>query len=157
MLRKLPALLAAAFLAASTVSSPALGLEPAPAGKGSLTVEITGLRNGKGQVWILVFDQHQPKAFPGKRDKALGTAAVPIVGGKARVVFEDLPHGAYAVSVVHDENLNYKVDTNFIGIPKEGVGLSRRPKRLGMPSFDEAKVMLDSERLELEIPIFYFI
>lgn len=33
-----------------------------------------------------------------------------------QVVFADLPAGAYAVSVFHDENMNEKLDKNFVGV-----------------------------------------
>jgi len=36
--------------------------------------------------------------------------------------------GKYAVSVFHDENSNGKLDTNFLGIPREGVGASNNAK-----------------------------
>ena len=39
----------------------------------------------------------------------------------AQVTFKDLPQGSYAVSVLHDENGNGKMDKNFVGMPKEGL------------------------------------
>jgi uncharacterized protein (DUF2141 family) len=33
--------------------------------------------------------------------------------------------GDYAISVFHDENSNGKLDRNFMGMPKEGVGIKR--------------------------------
>ena len=40
------------------------------------------------------------------------------------VVFENIPPGKYAVSMFLDENGNSKMDTNFMGIPKEQYGFS---------------------------------
>ena len=39
-------------------------------------------------------------------------------------MFTDLPAGVYAVSVFHDENMNQKLDKNFVGVPKEEYGAS---------------------------------
>jgi uncharacterized protein (DUF2141 family) len=35
-------------------------------------------------------------------------------------VFDELPSGACAVAVVHDENGNGRLDKNSLGIPTEG-------------------------------------
>ena len=41
----------------------------------------------------------------------------------------NLPAGNYAVQVMHDENENNKLDTNFMGMPIEGYGFSNNPRR----------------------------
>jgi uncharacterized protein (DUF2141 family) len=52
----------------------------------------------------------------------------------------DVPPGDYAVSVIHDENGNGRLD-KFVGIPREGFGFSRNPRmRMGPPRFDECRV-----------------
>jgi uncharacterized protein (DUF2141 family) len=40
------------------------------------------------------------------------------------VVFDDLAPGIDAVGTCHDENDNGRLDTDFIGYPKEGYALS---------------------------------
>ena len=35
-----------------------------------------------------------------------------------------MKHDQYAVRFIHDENQNEKLDTNILGIPKEGFGFS---------------------------------
>lgn len=47
--------------------------------------------------------------------------------------------GQYAVFVVYDKNANGKMDKNFLGIPKEPVGMSRNPtqSKLGPPKFSD--------------------
>jgi uncharacterized protein (DUF2141 family) len=48
--------------------------------------------------------------------------------------------GTYAISAFHDENNDKKVNSNFIGIPKEGIGVSNNAKgSFGPPKFDDAK------------------
>ena len=75
---------------------------------------------------------------------------------QARCDFEDIPPGTYALAVVHDENMNGKLDTNLLGIPKEGYGFSNDAKALlGAPSFSAASFPYDGQNLELTISLNY--
>jgi len=40
------------------------------------------------------------------------------------IPFDNIPEGKYAISIFLDENGNKKMDTNFLGIPKEKYGFS---------------------------------
>ena len=56
----------------------------------------------------------------------------------------------------HDENSNGKLDTKFMGIPREGVGASNGAKgHLGPPKFEAAAFSFSGGRLELKITINY--
>lgn len=71
-------------------------------------------------------------------------------------MFTNLPEGVYAVSVFHDENMNQKLDKNFMGIPKEGYGASNNPKKkMGPPDFEETKFQLSGQAQSLEIKLMY--
>ena len=64
--------------------------------------------------------------------------------------------GVYAVSVFHDENMNQKLDKNFVGVPNEGYGASNNPKKkMGPPNFDEAKFQLSGTEQSVEIKLMY--
>ena len=55
-------------------------------------------------------------------------------------IFDNVPPGTYAIAVVHDTNGNGRADTNFLGMPTEGVGVSNNVMpRLSVPSFDANK------------------
>jgi uncharacterized protein (DUF2141 family) len=70
---------------------------------------------------------------------------VPIKDGLAKIEIPELPPGTYAVAVFHDANGNGKLDTNFLGIPKEPTGASRDPKpRMGPPKFTDCSFDLKS-------------
>jgi uncharacterized protein (DUF2141 family) len=117
-------------------------------------VEIGGLRNNKGQI---VCDLHSSAdGFPKNSDKALAHAKSAISNGHAVCEFPDVKAGTYAVSVFHDENSNGKLDTNFMGIPREGVGASNNAKgHFGPPKFDAAAFRFSGGLLELKITITY--
>jgi uncharacterized protein (DUF2141 family) len=104
---------------------------------------------------ISLYDK--PEGFPVKVEKALTTVFVP-VGNAASTVyrFEGLPKGRYAISVVHDENANRKLDTGLFGIPSEGLGASNNPKgSFGPPSFDAAAFGVDGKDVTLKIKVAY--
>lgn len=62
-----------------------------------------------------------------------------VEGGRAVCVFANLPPGTYSGGAFHDANDNGKLDTNWIGIPKEGVASSNNAKgRMGPPKFKDA-------------------
>lgn len=52
----------------------------------------------------------------------------------------DVPAGEVAILVYVDSNENGLIDKNFIGIPKEPLGLSNNYRPKGPPVFDRAKV-----------------
>ncbi|MDA9242266.1 DUF2141 domain-containing protein [Flavobacteriaceae bacterium] len=65
----------------------------------------------------------------------------------------NLPTGKYLVSIYLDENLNNKMDYNFIGIPKEQYGFSTKKLiRFRKPKFDEASfILLDDLILDISL------
>lgn len=126
-----------------------------PAGPCAIDVEISAVRDG-GTVWVLLFSDAQAKAYPKKRGEALRRVDVLPAAGKVKVAFDGLECREYAVAVVHDENGNGKLDTNFIGIPREGLGASRNARRMfGPPTFDDAKVRISAGRTALPIAMVY--
>ena len=75
---------------------------------------------------------------------------------QARCDFADIPPGRYALAVIHDENMNGKLDTNRLGIPTEGYGFSNDVKGLlGPPSFAAASFAYGGRILELRIRLEY--
>jgi len=117
-------------------------------------VEITGLRNDMGKVLCSLYSS--PDGFPKKAEKAVARCSSEIVNGHATCRFPNLQPGTYAVSVIHDENSNGRLDTNFMGIPREGVGASNNAKgHLGPPKFNAAAFPFAGGRLELKITIAY--
>jgi uncharacterized protein (DUF2141 family) len=119
-----------------------------------LHVEITGLRNDKGQVLCSLFSS--ARGFPKNSANVAAQIRSDISRGHAVCDFSGLDSGTYAISVFHDENSNGKLDTNFIGMPREGVGASNNAKgHFGPPKFDDAAIRYSSGRLDLTITIVY--
>ena len=85
---------------------------------------------------------------------AFRTATFPVVEGTTTVSFDEVPHGEYALWICHDEDADGKLKSNFVGMPKEGVGVSGPPPSF-IPSYDEARFTLEGELSEHEIPLKY--
>jgi len=135
--------------AALIVALRAVGQTPTPA-ENVIHVEISGLRSDKGQMLCALFSSAD--AFPTKADKAVARLTAKIAERQAICDFTGVAPGIYAVSVVHDENSNGKLDRNFIGIPREGVGASNDAKgHMGPPKFGPASFHYEGGRLDLKI------
>lgn len=122
--------------------------------KGSIYLEIEGLKNDKGVIQVLLFEKS--KGFPDSPEQALQQITLPIKSNKVQSVFKDLPFGTYAISCIHDENINQKQDTNFFGYPIEGYGTSKNPSTTWRkPHFDESSFILESNDLKVIIRMNY--
>lgn len=108
----------------------------------NIKVEVTGLKNNKGQVMIGLYNSEKDflkKTFKGN--------VVLIKDKKATVTFANLPKGEYAVSIFHDENNNGKMDSNFMGIPKEEYASSNGAKGfMGPPKYKDAKFIVKEDK-----------
>jgi uncharacterized protein (DUF2141 family) len=123
---------------------------------GTLTIRVTGARNTKGKIGVTLFQDAQ--GFPDDTSKAIRQQTLDIDPNtmSAQVTFKGLPQGTFAVSVLHDENGNGKMDKNFVGMPKEGYGASNNPKKKKRaPTFDEAKFSLNASEQTIEITLIY--
>jgi uncharacterized protein (DUF2141 family) len=120
-----------------------------------IRVNIEGLRSDKGQIMCALYST--AAAFPKDGAKALAHAQSAVSGHRSVCSFGGVQPGTYAVAVFHDENSNGKLDTNFLGIPREGTGTSNSAiGHLGPPKFDDAAFRYAGGRLELKITIKYF-
>jgi uncharacterized protein (DUF2141 family) len=120
---------------------------PAPAATLSVTVDEIAVQ--QGQLKLALYDSES--AWKGEAKPRAGHLAQPDGDATLEFSFADLPPGRYAVRVMHDENGNGKLDSNFLGIPKEGYGASNNPKVMRAPHFDEAAFDLGEEDLAITI------
>jgi uncharacterized protein (DUF2141 family) len=125
-----------------------------PAAAVPLQVTVENIRSGQGQVAVCVFAG--PRRFPDcAAGQRIATALQPARPGPMRFDF-DLPPTTMAVAVVHDENANGTLDTNFIGIPREGVGVSNNPApRRGPPTYAESAFTLSEAGGAIAIRMLY--
>lgn len=123
--------------------------------KSELRVELQQMRNAKGMVHAcLTQDQTY---FPDcKADSHAFRLSLPAAKA-AELRFRDLPSGNYALSVIHDENGNGKLDT-FVKIPREGFGFSGNPSiGFGPPKFGEVSFALETGRNQQVVRVRYLL
>ena len=122
----------------------------------TLTVRVEGIRNHPGEVGVALFQN--PKGYPTHLEHAYQLEWVPLQTGQTtvEVVFEGVPFGEYAVSVLHDENGNRVLEQSTLGFPKEGVGFSNGQRvTFSAPKFSHAKFPLTAPQQHLVIPLEY--
>ena len=103
-------------------------------GQGTVEVTITKIKAGKGSIRVGLFNESNflGKPVDGKEVKASSASVT--------VRFDNVPDGAYAVSVIHDANENGTLDKNKLGIPREGFAFSNDVMgKKGPPPFEKAK------------------
>ena len=95
---------------------------------GDLVINFENLNSQGGNLLINVFNNSD--GFPDEFEKSFTNRVIELTTGASTttVRIEGLPAGDYGVAVVQDINKNLKLDTNFLGIPKEPVGFSRNPR-----------------------------
>jgi uncharacterized protein (DUF2141 family) len=107
----------------------------ASAQKINLEVDMTGFKNNDGVVKVGLYNSEG--TFLNTTFRKLQSN---ITDKKAVVVFEGLDKGEYAVSIYQDENLNGKMDKNFMGIPSEDYMASNNTHGfMGPPKYADAK------------------
>ena len=112
------------------------------------------LRSAKGMIRLCL--TAAPDNFPNCiDDKEAVTRSVPASAPLLDLGL--LPHGDYAIAVIHDENGNKKLDT-FAGIPKEGFGFSNNPAILfGPPRFAAARFTLGGDAETQQVKMRYML
>ncbi|MEC7862873.1 MAG: DUF2141 domain-containing protein [Verrucomicrobiota bacterium] len=96
----------------------------------------------KDEGWVYVALHDKDKTFPKKGNDAAYLSKAKISKGQVKVIFSEIPHGAYAISAFYDENGNGKLDCNFLGIPKERAGVSNNYS--GLPKWEKSKFDVSS-------------
>ncbi|MGB3618748.1 MAG: DUF2141 domain-containing protein [Catalinimonas sp.] len=103
--------------------------------QGTLTLSISGLETQKGKVYVAIYNQAEGWL---ESETSFKRGIFATSGDPTQIKFEDVPAGTYAVSLYHDENGNGEMDSNLVGVPKEGYGFSQNPKiTFSAPDFDE--------------------
>lgn len=108
----------------------------------SITVNVTGLDSSKGKILMGLYNTEKEFLKSSYKDNIKNIEAK-----TCTVIFDNIPSGTYAISFIHDENSNGKMDTNFLGIPKEDYGCSNNARGfMGPPKWNDAKFELNSDK-----------
>lgn len=112
---------------------------------GILIVEVSGLKDATGNVYIAVYNSDSTWLT----DATVQTKKVAIsdaLDGEFVRTELQLPLGEYALSIFYDKDNDGEMDTNFIGMPKEPIALSNNAvAKFGPPKYADAVFTLGAE------------
>ncbi len=140
-----------AVLVLASLSGIALAEDPCM----GIHVTVEDIRNSTGKVACALFESSAgfPKEFV---KSATHIAMQEIRETQARCHFLGIPPGTYALAVIHDENLDGKLATNWLGVPTEGYGFSNNvTATLSAPSFEDAQFAYEGQNLDMTISLNY--
>ena len=103
---------------------------------------------------LLVFQVYDsPNAFGDFRDP-VRELSLPVEPAAVYQI-DDIPAGDVAVLIYVDANRNGVIDKNFIGIPKEPLGISNNYRPKGPPAFERAKITVsENETTAIDIELY---
>ncbi|MAD12012.1 MAG: hypothetical protein CMC04_04755 [Flavobacteriaceae bacterium] len=109
-------------------------------GHNTLNIEVVNLKNNEGFIILGLFDENKKEVVTVKN--------IIIVDRKTNIKIDSLKSGKYVVRFWHDSNKNGKLDTNFIGIPKEEFGNSNNIQpNFGPPKFEDMIFKIENDML----------
>lgn len=121
-----------------TAACLALAFLSCAAGAADLTVRVTDVKSGEGNIMVAVYD-----SADGFLRRPLQSARVAAAAGSVDLLIKDLPAGDYGIALFHDANSNGKMDANMMGIPLEDHAFSNNARgTMGPPSFEQVKLRL---------------
>ena len=115
--------------------------------KSDLTITVDNIKNSDGLIIIGIYNSEA--TFP--KDPFI-RKKVEIVDHKASIIIKGIEYGEYAISVLHDENNNNKIDFHFYGSPSEKTAASNNAKGfLGPPKWLDAKFTINKKSTTINI------
>ena len=122
--------------------------------EGQIIITVSQIKNDSGLLRISLFDSKD--GFPHNYKQALKFKNLKSDPPEMKIVFPDIPFGEYAIAILHDENNNEKMDTNFLKMPREGYGVSNNVRgTFGPPKFENAKFSVNQDSVYLTIEMAY--
>jgi uncharacterized protein (DUF2141 family) len=90
--------------------------------QGEIHIDIAKISSDTGQIILLLFKPDQPYGID--KDPYRKIILNNFSEGKCSITIDSVEKGEYAFIVFHDADKNGDLLTNFMGMPKEGIGNS---------------------------------
>ncbi len=138
--------------AAASVAAPRAEAQTATV---NITVDALDFKGTKGQAIFALYDSKETWL---KAGKAVQEVKTKITGKTVQVIFKDVKPGIYAISIIHDENMNGKMDLHWLPVPgpDEGAGVSNDASAtIGPPSYSDARFRLGDKNSTVTIHMRY--
>jgi uncharacterized protein (DUF2141 family) len=115
----------------------------------SLTLEIAGVKKQGGKLYISFFNSEESfdkrkVCYSMETNATAETLLIPV----------SLSAGGYVISMYQDSNGNGRLDSNFLGIPREPFGFSNYNGKSAPGSFDKLKVMVNDKTKKVTVHLY---
>ena len=115
----------------------------------SLTLEIAGVKKQGGKLYISFFNSEESfdkrkVCYSMETNATAETLRIPV----------SLSAGGYVISMYQDSNGNGRLDSNFLGIPREPFGFSNYNGKSAPGSFDKLKVMVNDKTKKVTVHLY---
>jgi uncharacterized protein (DUF2141 family) len=154
------ALASAALAAIATafgvlLASAQAGVGVVAARPGRVIVDVPNVESTKGRLLAVLY--RSADGFPDSPKRGFARSVQPARAGAQRLVFDKVPPGNFAVSLFHDEDADYVLDTGLFGAPTEGYGFSRNAHDpFSAPEYEECRLVLAAgQQLQIRIRLRY--
>jgi len=108
-----------------------------------IAVKVLNVPSSEGKISVALYNNEDSFL---KFEEVYASASSTAKTGQTQVLLKEIPNGNYAIALFHDRNGNNKLDTNWMGIPKEKVAFSNAKMKLfGPPSFEECDFELKED------------
>jgi len=109
-----------------------------------LSITVEGVKTSNGKISVAVYNRSEGFL---QFDQVYRYSSIAAHKGITYIAIDDLPEGEYALAIFHDENGNDKLDTNWLGIPRESIGFSRSHMRtFGPPRFKDCVLKINTDQ-----------
>lgn len=131
-----------------------LALDAQAARGGSMLITFTDIRSDIGILRTGVYSAEDQWIYD--PEYSFKWSKKDLVDGTLKVEIPNLPFGTYSISVLDDEDQSNSMNY-FMGLPKEGWGMSTNPSffKLKAPSYEECAFELDCPCISFEINLNY--
>lgn len=124
-------------------------------GKATIVLDIKGIRNSIGLIQVSIFSSKN--GFPSDPALAIENLSLRATAPSLKTTIKGLKPGNYAISVIHDENSDSQLNTNFFGIPVEGFGSTGKNRKYSPPLFDQSVFAVKEGLNAVEITLNYLL
>ena len=108
-----------------------------------IAIDIYKVPSSKGKISVAVYNKKEGFL---KFDQVFKSDSIVAQKGITHIAITNIPQGEYALAIFHDENGNDKLDTNWLGIPKEKVAFSHaKMKPFGPPAYKDCAFKVERD------------
>ncbi len=123
----------------------------APAFAGDLTIDLSGVRTAKGDLFVSLQTRDQFLKNAG----SYGTIIREPVAGDHRLVIKDVAPGDYSISVWHDIDGDGNFSMAANGMPADGWSMVGAEKLRAEPTWDQSKITIPASGTAIKLVMIY--